>query len=160
MFNSDTYFVEDFYSRWNSLEVKKLSVINTMLMYRMLPLVDSVKNFNCLSSNPTKWSNTLKQVVGNLPTNCLSVFDHFVGLVRKGLTYSKKMLMLSNFRPMFSFHILWKLPKTKAFLTFSGGINKKEIVKIKFKKTGHHFLVEILSRRWKQLYRTQESLLI
>ena len=38
-----------------------------------------------LSANPTKWSNTLKQSVGNLPTNCLSVFDHFVGLALKGL---------------------------------------------------------------------------
>ena len=35
---------------------------------------------NPLSANPTKWSNTLKQFVGKLPTNCLSVFDHFVGL--------------------------------------------------------------------------------
>ena len=33
----------------------------------------------------TKWSNALKQFVGNLPTNCLSVFDHFVGLALKGL---------------------------------------------------------------------------
>ena len=32
---------------------------------------------NSLSANPTKWSNTLK--------NCLSAFDHFVGLARKGL---------------------------------------------------------------------------
>ena len=31
-------------------------------------------------ANFTKWSNTLKQFVGNLPTNCLSVFDHFMGL--------------------------------------------------------------------------------
>ena len=31
-----------------------------------------------LSANPTKWSNTPKKFVGNLPTNCLSVFDHFV----------------------------------------------------------------------------------
>ena len=29
--------------------------------------------------------NTLKQFVVFLPTNCLSVFDHFVGLVLKGL---------------------------------------------------------------------------
>ena len=28
--------------------------------------------------NITKWSNTLKQFVDNLPTNCLSVSDHFV----------------------------------------------------------------------------------
>ena len=40
---------------------------------------------NPLSANPTKWSNTLKQFVGNLPTNCLSVFDHFVGLALKRL---------------------------------------------------------------------------
>ena len=38
---------------------------------------------NRLSTYPTKWSNTLKQCVGNLPTICLNVFDHFVGLVLK-----------------------------------------------------------------------------
>ena len=37
------------------------------------------------SANFTKWSNTLKQFVRNLPTNCLSVFDHFVGLALKEL---------------------------------------------------------------------------
>ena len=42
---------------------------------------------NPLSANPTKWSNTLKQFVGKLPTNCLSVFDHFMNLELKGLTY-------------------------------------------------------------------------
>ena len=41
--------------------------------------------FNPLSANPTKWSNTLKQFVGNLPTNCLIVFDHLVILTLKGL---------------------------------------------------------------------------
>ena len=50
----------------------------------------SVENFfsikpNPLSANPTKWSNTVKQFVGNLPTNCLNVFDHFVILGLKGL---------------------------------------------------------------------------
>ena len=40
---------------------------------------------NPSSVNPTKWSNTLKKFVGNLPTNCLSVFDHFVGLALKTL---------------------------------------------------------------------------
>ena len=45
--------------------------------------------FNPLSANPTKWPNTLKQFVGNLPTNCLSVFDHFVGLAFKGLRESE-----------------------------------------------------------------------
>ena len=41
--------------------------------------------FNPLSTNPTKWSNTLKQFAGNLPTNCFSVFDHFMKLALKGL---------------------------------------------------------------------------
>ena len=36
--------------------------------------------FNPLSANPAKWSNTRL-----LPTNFLSVFDHFVGLALKGL---------------------------------------------------------------------------
>ena len=38
---------------------------------------------NPLSANPAKWSNTLKQFVGNL-----SVFDHFAGLTLKGLRLS------------------------------------------------------------------------
>ena len=41
---------------------------------------------NPLSTNFKKWSNTLKQFVGNLPTICLSVFYHFVTLALKGLT--------------------------------------------------------------------------
>ena len=40
---------------------------------------------NPLSASITKWSNTLKQFVANLPTNCLSVFDHFVILALEGL---------------------------------------------------------------------------
>ena len=39
---------------------------------------------NPLSANPEKWSNTLKQIVGNSPTICLSVFDHFMNLALKG----------------------------------------------------------------------------
>ena len=35
---------------------------------------------NPLSANPTKWSNTLKQLC-----ECLNVFDHFVGMVFQGL---------------------------------------------------------------------------
>ena len=30
--------------------------------------------------------HTHKQFVGKLPTNCLSVFDHFAGLALKGLS--------------------------------------------------------------------------
>ena len=41
--------------------------------------------FNPLSAKFIKWSNTLKQIVGKLPTICLSVFSHFSGLALKGL---------------------------------------------------------------------------
>ena len=46
---------------------------------------DIGRMINPLSANPTKWSNTLKQFVGNLPTKCLSVFDYFLKLTLKGL---------------------------------------------------------------------------
>ena len=41
---------------------------------------------NPLNANSEKWSNTPKQIVGNLPTICLSVFDHFMNLALKGLS--------------------------------------------------------------------------
>ena len=44
---------------------------------------------NPFSANFTKWLNTPKQIVGNLPTNCLSVFDHFAGLALKGLNLNE-----------------------------------------------------------------------
>ena len=40
---------------------------------------------NPFSANPTTWSNALKQIVGDLTTNGLTVFDHFVRLVFKRL---------------------------------------------------------------------------
>ena len=43
---------------------------------------------NPLSANPTKWSKTLKKLVGSFPTNRLSVFDHLVKLALKGLNSS------------------------------------------------------------------------
>ena len=44
-----------------------------------------IQELNPLNANPEKWSNTFKQIVGNLPTICLSVFDHFMNLALKGL---------------------------------------------------------------------------
>ena len=52
--------------------------------------------FNPLSANPTKWSNTLKQLVGNLPTNRLSMFHHFVGLTLKGLKHFETKHIFSH----------------------------------------------------------------
>ena len=61
--------------------------------------------FNPLSANPTKWSNTLKQFLGSLPTNCFSVFDLFVELALKGIILP--CIMLKNgqkyFKNLFNF---------------------------------------------------------
>ena len=46
-----------------------------------------------VSHNFTKWSNTLKQFVGKFPTNCLSVFDHFVGLALQGLSFWQDLFL-------------------------------------------------------------------
>ena len=54
------------------------------LQFSLLLLIE-FKWINPLSTNPTKWPNTLKQFVSNLPTNCLSVFDHSMKLSLKGL---------------------------------------------------------------------------
>ena len=52
---------------------------------------------NTLSVSPTKWSNRLKQFIGELPKNCLSVFDHFVELALKELTIFSKKSPLETF---------------------------------------------------------------
>ena len=44
---------------------------------------------NPVSASPTKYSSTLKQFVGKLSTNCLSVFDHFMRLGLKGFILSE-----------------------------------------------------------------------
>ena len=44
--------------------------------------------FNPLNAKFTKCANTLNQFVGKLPTNCLSVFGHFVGLAFIGCSSS------------------------------------------------------------------------
>ena len=75
--------------------------------------------FNPLSANPIKWPNTLKQFVGKLPTNCLSVFGHFVNLALKGLTFntdfilSRKTNELStNTEDIFEWYCFLKILKT------------------------------------------------
>ena len=69
---------------WRDLETSsKIVIVQKCPIY---PILGIIRIFlNPLSTNITKWLNTLKQFVGKLPTNCLSVFDHFVGLALKGL---------------------------------------------------------------------------
>ena len=64
-------------------------------------------HLNLLSANPTKWSETLKQFVGNLPINCLSVFDYFVGLALTGLN---RNTVLGNHMALLGTQYLVKSP--------------------------------------------------
>ena len=71
----------------------KLPFRRSQFFYKVLQLLEIspktrwtvLRRINPLSVNLTKWSNTLKQFTGNLPTNYLNVSDHYAGLALKGL---------------------------------------------------------------------------
>ena len=62
------------------ISIKTLILYENQNLTTVFFLAKGLYFLDLLSSNPTKWSNTLKHLVGKLPTNCLSAFDHFVGL--------------------------------------------------------------------------------
>ena len=64
-----------------------IQVSLTTTKFNVKRVVELQKNLTLLEPNPTKRLNTLKEFVGDLPTNCLSVFNHFVGLALKGLNF-------------------------------------------------------------------------
>ena len=78
---------------WLCKEELAHSKLNSLLEL-VKPLgLEEVANFNPLTTNPTKWSNTLKQFVGKL------LFDHFVKLALKGLksrTLRELLLILGS----------------------------------------------------------------
>ena len=62
--------------------------------------------------NSTKWSNTLKQFVGKLPTICFTVFDHFVRPELKGLrayTWSRFQNLINEQLEVFFYSILYSV---------------------------------------------------
>ena len=71
----------DFCSYWNANPfTASFNDDAKFLTQHFLRLECEYSVINLLSTNPTRWSNTLKQFVGNFPTNCLILFDHFVRL--------------------------------------------------------------------------------
>ena len=72
-----------------TVDIFKMAFLN--ILNKLAPLTKKYlranhsRFVNPLSAKFIKWSNTLKQIVGKLPTNCLSVFDHFSGFAFKGL---------------------------------------------------------------------------
>ena len=96
----------DFYARWpDFLEAEMLAHVIKFencftLSIRIKGFCIVVYDVNPLIPNPTKWPNTLRQFVGKSPTNCLSVFDHFVKLALNRLRNSiilKSQWALSHF---------------------------------------------------------------
>ena len=81
------YFLNSFINLYNLLETAKMfySVYTVSFLQELHNSDLSIVILNPLKANPEKWSNTLKQIVSNLPTICLSVFDHFMNLALKGL---------------------------------------------------------------------------
>ena len=73
-----------------------------------------LRSVNPLSANPTKWSNTLKQFAGKLPTNCLLMFGHFVKLVLKVLRVQR-----------FSLAHLWMLILLDNMINFKQDLKQK-----------------------------------
>ena len=64
----------------------------------------------------------IQTIRGQQPTNCLSVFDHFVGLALQGLTNKQELrkltqlfLVLTSFEALFIFCTSWKNKKTSWF---------------------------------------------
>ena len=65
-----------------------LEVYDPEGQWKKVEVQQIITDINPLNANPEKWSNTLKQIVGDLPTICLSVFDHFMNVALKGLRKS------------------------------------------------------------------------
>ena len=66
-------------------ELLRLESSTILHQLNIQKLMTEIITVNPLSAKLIKWPNTLKQFIDNLPTNCLSVFGHFVGLTLKGL---------------------------------------------------------------------------
>ena len=83
-----------FYTKCNTglkwVNTRKISVDKNLLRDKIKIITLNMFKVNPLSTNPAKWSITLKQFGANFPTNCFSVFDHFEGLALKGLTTKTK----------------------------------------------------------------------
>ena len=72
--------------RCSSIELR-LIVMCVQFTFRYVIFFQEGVKVNPSSASFSKWSTTLKQFISKLPTNCLSVFDHFVGLMLKGLKH-------------------------------------------------------------------------
>ena len=123
---------------WPTVKVIFSDVIGFSIGVYNFILIKS--GLNPLSANFRKWSNALKQFVGKLSTNCLSVFGHFVGLALKGLKYS----MSSMNHHLFSSKIRINLEHSEA----------QNLEKIRPLRPYQNFIgscIRVLFKFWKKL---------
>ena len=80
---------QNYYDNFSIFFAQFIFIQDYIFMLRMLTI-------NPLRVSFTKWSNRVKKIVSKLPTNCLSAFDHFVGLALKGLIL--RLLSLKSFK--------------------------------------------------------------
>ena len=137
--SSTTYYQDRLYLQFVSrlLDLISKMVASYMMKHVTLHFTKYYNLFNPLSTNFTKWWNTLKQFVDKLPTNCLSVFDHFVGLALKGLIQHRigynghyKMDILRETIQWARFGNTWKnklVQETVTFLRYSTPMSKVTI---------------------------------
>ena len=78
--------------------------------------------FSPLSVNPTKWPNTFKQFVSNLPANCLSVFGRFVNYLVFSMCKLSWFLFLDNLLC----HKLPKLHLQNVYILKALGVRQKK----------------------------------
>ena len=75
---------------WHQMVINAIFLLvgKTLMSFQFQVRIDLLRGkgpLNTLTANITKWSNTFKQFAISLLTDCLSVSDHFVGLILEGL---------------------------------------------------------------------------
>ena len=114
----------------NCVQPLKISILST---FKCFP-----ENFSPWSASPTEWSDTLKQFVGSLPTNWLSVFDHSVGLALNGLIKKEVLVyQLEGVNPTYERYILGSILVNRHM----SGVSKKDISHFAFSKSTSIFYI-------------------
>ena len=96
-------FFSFFFHIWRKFDTPNVSFYLPTEKYFLQKFTpSSTRQINPLSANPTKLPNTPRQFVGNLPMNCLTVFDYFAKLAFKGLRLLISKNIWHNFAEKYS----------------------------------------------------------
>ena len=123
---------ENFYYKFTKVKVQSIHKLQPFLcslsptIFWYFQVVEEwntdVKWVSPLSANPTKWSNTLKEFIGNLPMTCLSVFNIWWGWRLKGWSDIILPLISVSLFLLFKFLII-----QKSFLIIQKSLNGSRV---------------------------------